>query len=195
MVFTPSFVATALFAVSVVAEKLLTCGLAGNYYPSQYTCFDYDFLCPIINGTVYIQCGNACYSNSQYSCSNGVIEPYNPNGPVVLELCGDTQYDLSQFVCLNSEPDGFLCPVVNGQAMLVCDFTCYQPEQYDCYLNQIYPLDTPAPTCVPEFGDDEICNDEGCFILPCCPGLISVANKCRDPCQLAPQSCPNTTAI
>ncbi|KAJ6493453.1 hypothetical protein C8R45DRAFT_1212785 [Mycena sanguinolenta] len=189
-----SFAATALLAVSVVAEEHLTCGLAGNYYPSQYTCFDYDFLCPIINGTIYIQCGAACYSNTEYSCTDEGLVPFNPNGPVELQLCGDTLYDPSKYVCLDTDPG--LCPIINGdEATLGCDGTCYLPEEYGCYLNQIYPLDTPAPTCVPDFGDNEICNDEGCVILPCCSGLISIADKCRDPCQLEPQNCPNTTAI
>ncbi|KAF7358747.1 hypothetical protein MSAN_01213700 [Mycena sanguinolenta] len=179
-----SLAVTALFALRVSAEELLACGLS-NYYPSQYTCFDDDFLCPIINGVTYIQCGKACYTNSQYSCSNGVLKPYNPKA-VVLESCGVNQYDPSKYVCIDS---GFLCPIINGQATLKCDETCYNPKQYGCNLDMIYPLGTSPPTCVPEYGDDEICNDEGCFVLPCCKGLISVADKCRDPCQLAPQSC------
>ncbi|KAJ7896123.1 carbohydrate binding-domain-containing protein [Mycena leptocephala] len=177
------FVVPALVAYSVAAETLQSCG-GSNYFPSQYTCFDDDFLCPIINGDIYIRCGEACYSTSQYSCSNTTLEPYNPNG---LEFCGVNQFNPSQSVCLDG---GFLCPIIDGDATLRCDDTCYAPSQYGCALDQIYPIGTPPPTCVPEFGDDEVCNDQGCFTLPCCPGLISVADKCRDPCMLAPQSCP-----
>ncbi|KAJ6573463.1 hypothetical protein DFH09DRAFT_1151908 [Mycena vulgaris] len=43
--------------------------------------------------------------------------------------------------------------------------------------------------CVGDFGDSVVCNDQGCFQLICCPGLISVADKCRDPCDLAPSTC------
>ncbi|KAF8202603.1 carbohydrate binding-domain-containing protein [Mycena galopus ATCC 62051] len=122
-----SIVITAFVASSVVAaEDLLSCG-DSNYYPSQYTCFDDDFLCPIINGTICIQCGNACYTNTQYSCSNGVLEQFNPNGPETPEMCGVDQYDPSQYVCLDS---GFLCPIIDGNITLKCDDTCYAPAQY-----------------------------------------------------------------
>ncbi|KAJ6585973.1 carbohydrate binding-domain-containing protein, partial [Mycena capillaripes] len=69
----------ALFACSfVAAEDLQSCG-GSTYFPSQYTCFEDDFLCPIINGDVYIRCGEACYSTSQFSCSNTTLEPFSPN--------------------------------------------------------------------------------------------------------------------
>ncbi|KAJ7747126.1 carbohydrate binding-domain-containing protein [Mycena maculata] len=184
-------VLTALAACSIVAaEDLVSCG-ASNYYPSQYTCFDDDFLCPIVNGTAYIQCGDACYSDSQYSCNDTTLGLYNPNGPNPLDDCGFTQYDPSQYICF----DGFsLCPIMDGSATFKCGDVCYTPDGYSCSLGQVYPNGTPQPTCVPDFGDDELCTEDGCEILPCCPGLISVADKCRDPCQLDPSSCPSRRA-
>ncbi|KAJ7879383.1 carbohydrate binding-domain-containing protein [Mycena leptocephala] len=181
-----SILLSALISCSLVAaEALQSCG-GSTYFPSQYTCFDDDFLCPIVSGDIYIRCGEACYSTSQYSCSNTTLEPYNPHA-VTLEFCGVNQFNPSQSVCLDGS---FLCPIIDGNATLKCDETCYAPSQYGCALDQIYPLGSPAPTCVPEFGDDEVCDDNGCFTLPCCPGLISVADKCRDPCMLAPETCP-----
>ncbi|KAF8193861.1 carbohydrate binding-domain-containing protein [Mycena galopus ATCC 62051] len=181
---------TAFAAFTVVAaEDLQSCG-GSNYFPSQYTCFDGDFLCPIVNGVITIRCGQACYSTTQFSCSDTNLVPFSPNEPATLENCGNfIQFDPSQSVCLD---DDFLCPIINGDVTLRCDQTCYTPSQSGCALNQIYPVGTPPPTCVPEFGDDEVCGDDdsGCFTLLCCPGLISVADKCRDPCMLAPQTCP-----
>ncbi|KAF7358839.1 hypothetical protein MSAN_01223600 [Mycena sanguinolenta] len=91
-----AFVATAVLAsVSVVAETLQDCG-SSRYYPSQYTCFDGNFLCPITNGDIYIRCGDACYSTSMYSCSNTTLEPINKNGPETLEDCGNSRFYPSQ---------------------------------------------------------------------------------------------------
>ncbi|KIK57075.1 carbohydrate-binding module family 52 protein [Collybiopsis luxurians FD-317 M1] len=91
-----SVVLTALVAgVVAQSETLLNCG-DSRYYPSQYTCFDSNFLCPILNGDIYIRCGDACYSTSQYSCSDNTLEPYNPNGPETLEDCGDARFYPSQ---------------------------------------------------------------------------------------------------
>ncbi|KIK57080.1 carbohydrate-binding module family 52 protein [Collybiopsis luxurians FD-317 M1] len=123
------FVLTALVAGVVVAqssEDLLSCGSA-MYYPSQYTCFDDDFLCPIINGDINLRCGDACYSTSQYSCSNDTLVSYDPNGPETLEDCGDAQFYPDQYVCLDGD---FLCPFIDGNATLRCGDACYPPSQY-----------------------------------------------------------------
>ncbi|KAF7354091.1 hypothetical protein MVEN_01096500 [Mycena venus] len=158
---------TALVAgvVKVVAEDLLTCG-PSNYFPSQYTCFDDTFLCPIVNGDRYLRCGDACYSTSLYSCSNTTLEPISHSSPETLEDCGSSRFFPSQYVCLDGN---FLCPFVNGTATLRCDAACYAPSQYTCTNGQLSPVGIPPPTCVPNFGQDEICNSQGCFLLPCCP--------------------------
>ncbi|KAJ6566740.1 carbohydrate binding-domain-containing protein [Mycena capillaripes] len=180
-----SIVLTAILASVAAAESLETCG-SSNYFPSQYTCFDDNFLCPIQNGDRFIRCGNACYSTSLYSCSNTTLEPISHTGPEPLEDCGSSRFFPSQYVCLDGN---FLCPFQNGAATLRCSASCYAPSQYTCTNGQLSPVGVPPPPCVPEFGDDEVCNSQGCTLLPCCPGLISVADKCRDPCQLAPSSC------
>ncbi|KAJ7804179.1 carbohydrate binding-domain-containing protein [Mycena olivaceomarginata] len=180
-----SIVFTALLTSLVIAEDHLSCG-SSNYFPSQYTCYDDSFLCPIINGDIYIRCGDACYSTSSYSCSNTTLKPISHDGPEVLEDCGDSRFYPSQYVCLDGD---FLCPVLNGTATLRCGAACYPPAQYTCTNGQLSPIGVPPPTCVPNFGQDEVCTAQGCTLLPCCPGLISVASKCRDPCELAPSSC------
>ncbi|KIK56444.1 carbohydrate-binding module family 52 protein [Collybiopsis luxurians FD-317 M1] len=140
-----SLVLTALVAgvVAQSGEDLLDCG-DSRYFPSQYTCFDDDFLCPIINGDIYIRCGNdACYSTSQYSCSDDTLEPYDPNGPETLENCGSSQFYPSQasYVCLDGD---FLCPYINGNAGLRCNDACYAPSQYICTDGNLTPNPTAA---------------------------------------------------
>ena len=56
----------ASFARAVVGEDLQTCGVA-QYYLSQYTCFDNDFLCPTGPSGTYLRCNDACYLPSQYA--------------------------------------------------------------------------------------------------------------------------------
>ncbi|KAJ7479187.1 carbohydrate binding-domain-containing protein [Mycena latifolia] len=92
-----SIVLTAFVASLVAAENLASCG-SSNYYPSQYTCFDNSFLCPIIKGDRNIRCGDACYSTSLYSCSNNTLEPINKNGPETLEACGGSMFYPSQAI-------------------------------------------------------------------------------------------------
>ncbi|KAJ6568568.1 carbohydrate binding-domain-containing protein [Mycena capillaripes] len=186
-----SIVLTAVVARIVAAEEGATCGNS-TYFPSQYTCFDDSFLCPIINDDIYLRCGDACYSASQYSCANNTLAIIPQGGSQTQEDCGDAQFYPSQakklqYVCIDGD---FLCPIINGAATLRCGDACYAPSQYNCANNQLFP--TTPPECVPEFGSSEVCTDQGCLQLLCCPGLFSVATKCRDPCELAPSTCTNS---
>ncbi|KAF8185233.1 carbohydrate binding-domain-containing protein [Mycena galopus ATCC 62051] len=94
-----SFVLTAVFAsIGVVAaDNLENCG-SSKYYPSQYTCFDNSFLCPILNGDKYLKCGNACYSTSQYSCYDGDFLCPVQYGVATLK-CGTACYNPTQYDC------------------------------------------------------------------------------------------------
>ncbi|KAH8808732.1 hypothetical protein F5884DRAFT_380529 [Xylogone sp. PMI_703] len=51
-------------------ESLLPCGDA-FYYASKYTCYDGNFLCPVLNGEPTLRCGPDCYLPEMYSCANG----------------------------------------------------------------------------------------------------------------------------
>jgi len=66
------------------AENLADCGGA-RYYPSQYTCYDGNFLCPKINAVATKRCGSACYPPGMYTCTNNklVLLPAD-NGPFTL---------------------------------------------------------------------------------------------------------------
>ena len=48
-----------------VDKNLQPCGEAW-YLPSMYTCYDTNFLCPVINGTPTLRCGPDCYLTSMY---------------------------------------------------------------------------------------------------------------------------------
>ncbi|KAJ7851241.1 hypothetical protein B0H14DRAFT_2581481 [Mycena olivaceomarginata] len=117
----------------------------------------------------------------------------------------------SQNICLDG---GFLCPSSTGTQPSGATQHATRPRGtgthyplLSLFTHPLIPLKlaltrttapsaksgTRPPSCVPEFGDQQFCNDQECFSLPCCPGLIAIANKCRDPCQLAPQLCSNKT--
>lgn len=48
-----------------VDKNLQPCGDAW-YLPSMYTCYDTDFLCPVVDGTATLRCGPDCYLPSMY---------------------------------------------------------------------------------------------------------------------------------
>lgn len=58
-------------ARSVVGD-LLQCGDA-RYDPTQYVCYNNNFLCPIISGEPLSYCSGACYSKFMYTCSHNVL--------------------------------------------------------------------------------------------------------------------------
>ncbi|KAF9065002.1 carbohydrate binding-domain-containing protein [Rhodocollybia butyracea] len=184
-----SLVLTALAASFVSAQNLDSCGDA-MYDPSQYTCFNDSFLCPILNGDIYLQCGDACYSTTLYSCSNTTLEPFPPSVPDTLEDCGDARFSPYQYVCFDGD---FLCPYMEGNATLRCGDSCYAPWQYNCTDGQLAPVPPPPPTCIGLDGTNPVCNDIACEFYACCPGLINIADKCRDPCDITPSACTTTT--
>ncbi|KAJ6566749.1 hypothetical protein B0H19DRAFT_1257937 [Mycena capillaripes] len=125
-----SILLTALMFTIVSAEDLLACG-SSNYFPSQFTCFDDNFLCPIVDGDRYIKCGKAC--------SNTTLEPIS--SPETPQQCSFSTFLPSQEVCL----EGFaLCPIVNGTATLWCGNTCYTPST-DMYAAFLFIPLLPAP--------------------------------------------------
>ncbi|KAJ7452617.1 hypothetical protein FB451DRAFT_1374069 [Mycena latifolia] len=90
-------VLAALAASLVAGQTLASCG-SSDYDPTQYTCYDGDFLCPILNGDVYQKCGDDCYSTTEYSCFNGDFLC-----PTRTQLCGETCYDPDKYNCANGQ--------------------------------------------------------------------------------------------
>ncbi|KAK3296333.1 carbohydrate binding-domain-containing protein [Chaetomium fimeti] len=71
----PRFTLTAAALVGLasgVLGDLETCGQA-QYDPTQYVCWDNQFLCPITAGEPLSNCAGACYSKFMYSCTNNVL--------------------------------------------------------------------------------------------------------------------------
>ncbi|PNS14725.1 hypothetical protein CAC42_1747 [Sphaceloma murrayae] len=66
----PFLAASALSVPQRSPAGLQNCGFA-RYYPTEYTCYDKDFLCSIIDGKPTLRCGPDCYSTEQYGCDNG----------------------------------------------------------------------------------------------------------------------------
>ncbi|KAJ7255657.1 carbohydrate binding-domain-containing protein, partial [Mycena rebaudengoi] len=155
-----SSIALSALLTGIITAQSLQSCGTAQYDPTQYTCFGNATLCPIVNGDKYLACGSACFSTTQYTCINAT--------------------------------SGFLCPVINGTRTVGCGGTqCYSLNgEYTCNsgkLNQI-----PAG-CIGNFGSNPICDDNACVFYgghPCCPGLLNVAGRCRDPCDLSPNS-PN----
>ncbi|KAJ7049218.1 carbohydrate binding-domain-containing protein [Mycena amicta] len=177
-------VLAAVLAATVSAQTLLDCG-ESRYFPSQYTCFDGDFLCPITDDVDFLRCGLACYNTQDYACSNSTLEQ-NTHDPNQLLACGEAFFSPLKYDCFDGT---FLCPKYEGEASLRCGDACYFTEQYTCNADDALEPKAAAPDCVPNFGASQVCNDAGCFPKACCPGLISIGDKCRDPCDLNPQKC------
>jgi len=91
MVKLTSVILAAVFASIAVGEELVSCG-DQPYYPSQYTCFDDQFLCPIISGERYLRCGADCYSVSEYSCVGTTLNLRDTEGPEDIETCGSASF-------------------------------------------------------------------------------------------------------
>ncbi|PKS12468.1 hypothetical protein jhhlp_000674 [Lomentospora prolificans] len=62
-----------LGAALVAAEDLEWCGDA-RYYPSEYTCFDDSFMCPVLFGLPNLPCNGGCYADQMYQCDDGSLK-------------------------------------------------------------------------------------------------------------------------
>jgi len=86
-----SIILAAVLATITVAEDLVNCG-SQPYYLSQYTCFNDQFLCPIISGERYLRCGADCYSVNEYSCAGTTLKLRDSEGPEDIETCGSAPF-------------------------------------------------------------------------------------------------------
>lgn len=59
----------ASFAQRPANPNLLSCGDAW-YLSTQYTCYNGDFFCPVIDSQPTLQYGSACYNPEMYGCGN-----------------------------------------------------------------------------------------------------------------------------
>ncbi|OCK73736.1 carbohydrate-binding module family 52 protein [Lepidopterella palustris CBS 459.81] len=157
-------------ASAVLAEDLKNCGNA-QYLPSQYNCYDGNFLCPITNGVPTLRCSDACYFASQYTCSNNQLAPVDQSMPNDLFTCGDAKYYPWQYVCWDGN---FLCPMLGGyKPTLRCGDACYDPAQYVCNNGNLVQI---SQTCRHKW---DVCWDSGTY-YPCCDGLFCNGHMCSD---------------
>ncbi|KAG4431302.1 hypothetical protein IFR05_013213 [Cadophora sp. M221] len=66
----PSLLPSLALAQLSSDESLHPCGEV-SYYPSKYTCYDTDYLCPVLGGKPTLRCDPDCYLPEMYSCSDG----------------------------------------------------------------------------------------------------------------------------
>ncbi|KAJ7851233.1 hypothetical protein B0H14DRAFT_829635 [Mycena olivaceomarginata] len=185
-------VLAALLSTIVAATDLAACG-DQQYDPSNYTCFDNDFLCPIDGQVRELRCGDACYSLGKFSCSNTTLVDNAVIDQDTLLDCGDKRFNSTDYVCHDGD---FLCPFVcidglsrcltdtsERRATLRCADACYDPVKFSCIDDELHGLPPPNPNCVPLGGT---------FVFggtSCCPGLLSIADHCRDFCDFSPDRC------
>lgn len=107
------------FSVQAQTTTLLPCGTA-FYDPSQYNCYNSDFLCPIIGGAATIRCGSDCYLPSQYSCANNRLGPPSTSSTYTLvasapgtEFDGETVEAAGRNFFLGGSPATY-CPTSVG---------------------------------------------------------------------------------
>ncbi|KAJ6482388.1 carbohydrate binding-domain-containing protein [Mycena vulgaris] len=140
------------------------------------------FVANAVSAQTLASCGTSKYDPSQYTCYGGSLLCPIVNGNVYLQ-CGNDCYSRQDYTCT----DGFLCPINGpGGETFKCGDSCFDPRQYSCQNGKV--VFTP---CVEHFGSSEICDAVECIQLNCCPGLFSVATKCRSPCDFTP--CTTTT--
>lgn len=140
------------------------CVIAGDlkcgdrcYSPTTHVCANpsTSFLCPV---AFPLLCGsNACYSSTQYECSNGQLVPISTGGtqgptsgggatqtPTAAPgcvmpgdmKCGDRCYSPVTHVCANASTS-FLCPVTFPS--LCGSDACYSTSQYTCVNGKLQP--------------------------------------------------------
>jgi hypothetical protein len=104
---------------------LKSCGTS-QYDPTQYVCYNGNFLCPIIAGEALKQCGNACYSTFQYTCTGAALSQLpRTASPVTLTAWNPT------------------VPAIHGQPVTACGLKLWVGGATCAYC----PSAVPPPSC------------------------------------------------
>ncbi|KAI1636092.1 hypothetical protein F4809DRAFT_650741 [Biscogniauxia mediterranea] len=59
--------------LSLVYEGLLPCG-SSRYSINTHTCYNGNFLCPVVDKRRTLRCGNSCYLPQKYTCNDGALQ-------------------------------------------------------------------------------------------------------------------------
>ncbi|RDL30331.1 Glycogen debranching enzyme [Venustampulla echinocandica] len=92
------------------------------YYPSNYTCFDGNFLCPIEDRTPTLKCGGGCYLPDRYSCqdNNLVSSPTSNGQPTTNSTTGIECNTTATRLYLSSPPyDNYFYSDCHAQSQVV----------------------------------------------------------------------------
>lgn len=109
-----------------LAEDLESCGEA-RYYPSEYTCYADNTLCPMLFGLPSRPCNGACYPGEMYNCDSGHLRILpEASGPFTLTAHG-----------IHPNVDGQLVRACGnylaiGAGARMCTWCLNAPPQYDC---------------------------------------------------------------
>jgi len=127
------------------------------YLATQYTCYDGDFLCPVLDGQHTLRCGSACYNPDMYGCSNdelllspptsssGVSSASSMPSSVALSTCSQTPITQR----LSSPPyENYFYSDCHSQSQIVV--TSPQPDSNLTYIGPRLIVAWPA-------GDSGIC--------------------------------------
>ncbi|KAI0007885.1 carbohydrate-binding module family 52 protein [Xylariaceae sp. FL0662B] len=86
--------------LSQVKDDLLPCGTA-KYSINHHTCYNSNFLCPVVGKQRTLRCGDNCYSPRRFSCNHGTLveiqdsESASPPIDLDQEDCSSTYFQLS----------------------------------------------------------------------------------------------------
>ncbi|KAJ7588621.1 carbohydrate binding-domain-containing protein [Mycena floridula] len=127
-------------------------------------------------------CGSTNYNPTQYTCFNNSTLCPIVNG-IEYDACGNACYSRTQYTCID-ESTNFMCPIINGSSTYGCGGkSCYMAGQYTCDDGALNPFPSG---CIGLDQSNPICDDNVCEFGSCCPGLLDVADRCRDPCDFTP---------
>ncbi|KAK0914317.1 hypothetical protein LTR57_014009 [Friedmanniomyces endolithicus] len=131
--------------------NLKPCGDA-YYLSSQYTCYNGDFLCPVLNGEATLRCGPACYRPEMYRCVNGELV-YPPAGGAAAGSPGSGSATTSSGLpagssASSSSPSGTVAAAVCTETPTTQHLSDPPYENYfysDCHSSNQVVVTSPLP--------------------------------------------------
>ncbi|KAI5920523.1 hypothetical protein F4810DRAFT_713374 [Camillea tinctor] len=107
--------------LSLVYEGLLPCG-SSRYSINTHTCYNGNFLCPVVDKRRTLRCGNSCYLPQKYSCNDGALEEVsNPDSSISFPSEGnDNTTCPSSYLYLSDPPyENYFISDCSGSSQVV----------------------------------------------------------------------------
>ncbi|KAI1076019.1 carbohydrate-binding module family 52 protein [Whalleya microplaca] len=86
-----------------IYDGLLPCGTA-RYNINNHTCYNGNFLCPVVDRKRTSKCGDDCYLPNQFSCDNGKLVHVQDSGSIIPPLDSDPEDCPSTYFQLSDRP-------------------------------------------------------------------------------------------